>query len=177
MQGRHSIRHVPPKCSRESAHHSARAELFAKIGDELFARISTVAGVGGAADAGRDIRGFALEFYCDEGNRHFRTSPPEARHQVTAPMHDRGIPATDRHTHGFGSQTVSFIKAKNERVWVNFRWKSISWPVVRRLGTRSHVVDHHLPEARARHLGGALEQAREVVGDLLATGSTSPSTR
>src|SRR3982751_4805488 len=30
-----------------------------------------------------------------------------------------------------------------------------------------HVVDHHLAEARARHLGRAVEQTREVVGDLL----------
>ena len=32
---------------------------------------------------------------------------------------------------------------------------------------RSHVVDHHLAEAGARHLGRAVEEAGEVVGDLL----------
>lgn len=34
----------------------------------MFARFSSVAGEGGAADAERDIRGFALKFYTEEGN-------------------------------------------------------------------------------------------------------------
>ena len=34
----------------------------------MFARFSTVAGERGAADAERDIRGFAVKFYTDEGN-------------------------------------------------------------------------------------------------------------
>ncbi|MBX3395119.1 MAG: catalase [Phycisphaerae bacterium] len=35
---------------------------------EMFARFSTVAGERGAADAERDVRGFALKFYTEEGN-------------------------------------------------------------------------------------------------------------
>jgi hypothetical protein len=35
---------------------------------KIFARFSTVAGERGAADAERDIRGFALKFYTEEGN-------------------------------------------------------------------------------------------------------------
>ena len=35
---------------------------------EMFARFSTVAGEQGAADAERDVRGFALKFYTEEGN-------------------------------------------------------------------------------------------------------------
>jgi catalase len=35
---------------------------------EMLARFSTVAGEQGAADAERDVRGFALKFYTDEGN-------------------------------------------------------------------------------------------------------------
>lgn len=34
----------------------------------MFARFSTVAGERGAADAERDIRGFALKFYTEDGN-------------------------------------------------------------------------------------------------------------
>jgi catalase len=34
----------------------------------MFARFSTVAGESGAADAERDVRGFALKFYTEEGN-------------------------------------------------------------------------------------------------------------
>ncbi|WP_256089919.1 catalase, partial [Staphylococcus aureus] len=45
-------------------------KIFSEIGKqtEMFARFSTVAGERGAADAGRDIRGFALKFYTEEGN-------------------------------------------------------------------------------------------------------------
>src|SRR5690625_1090142 len=47
-----------------------RAAIFSEVGKktEMFARFSTVAGDSGAADAERDIRGFALKFYTDEGN-------------------------------------------------------------------------------------------------------------
>ncbi|EPL6453265.1 MULTISPECIES: catalase [Providencia] len=47
-----------------------RAKIFSEVGKktEMFARFSTVAGERGAADAERDIRGFALKFYTDEGN-------------------------------------------------------------------------------------------------------------
>ena len=144
-----------------------RARIFSQIGKktELFARFSTVAGERGAADAERDIRGFALKFYTEEGNwdlvgnntpvfflrdplkfpdlNHavkrdprtnlrsarnnwdFWTSLPEALHQITIVMSDRGIPATYRHMHGFGSHTFSLINAKNERYWVKFHMKSL----------------------------------------------------
>src|SRR5271156_2042451 len=47
-----------------------RASIFAQVGKqtEMLARFSTVAGEMGAADAERDVRGFALKFYTDEGN-------------------------------------------------------------------------------------------------------------
>jgi catalase len=45
---------------------------------------------------------------------------PEALHQVTIVMSDRGIPRTFRHMHGFGSHTYSFLNAQNERFWVKF---------------------------------------------------------
>lgn len=47
-----------------------RASIFSEVGKktEMFARFTTVAGERGAADAERDIRGFALKFYTDEGN-------------------------------------------------------------------------------------------------------------
>ncbi|MGE4380919.1 MAG: catalase, partial [Methanothrix sp.] len=141
-----------------------RAMIFSKIGKktDLFARFSTVAGERGAADAERDIRGFAVKFYTEEGNwdlvgnntpvfflrdplkfpdlNHaikrdpktgmrsaknnwdFWTSLPEALHQVTITMSDRGIPYSFRHMHGFGSHTFSMINTKNERVWVKFHW-------------------------------------------------------
>ncbi|MBL8966177.1 MAG: catalase, partial [Spirochaetaceae bacterium] len=47
-----------------------KAKIFSEVGKktELFIRFSTVAGERGAADAERDIRGFALKFYTEEGN-------------------------------------------------------------------------------------------------------------
>lgn len=143
-----------------------RAKIFSEIGKktDLFVRFSTVAGERGAADAERDIRGFAIKFYTEEGNwdlvgnntpvfflrdplkfpdlNHaikrdprtnlrsaknnwdFWSSLPEALHQVTIVMSDRGIPASYRHMHGFGSHTFSFINKKNERYWVKFHLTS-----------------------------------------------------
>jgi len=47
-----------------------RAKTFSEVGKQtpLFVRFSTVAGERGAADAERDIRGFAIKFYTEEGN-------------------------------------------------------------------------------------------------------------
>ncbi|WP_338574275.1 catalase [Erwinia billingiae] len=48
----------------------SRAKIFTEVGKqtELFMRFSTVAGERGGADAERDIRGFSLKFYTEEGN-------------------------------------------------------------------------------------------------------------
>lgn len=47
-----------------------KANIFSEIGKktDVFLRFSTVAGERGAADAERDIRGFAVKFYTEEGN-------------------------------------------------------------------------------------------------------------
>ncbi|MYM86084.1 catalase [Duganella sp. BJB488] len=141
-----------------------RAALFSEVGKktDIFMRFSTVAGERGAADAERDIRGFAVKFYTEQGNwdvvgnntpvfffrdplkfpdlNHavkrdpktnlrsaennwdFWTLLPEALHQITIVMSDRGIPKGYRHMHGFGSHTFSFISPKNERFWVKFHF-------------------------------------------------------
>ena len=144
----------------------SKASIFSKIGKQtdMFVRFSTVAGERGAADAERDIRGFAMKFYTDEGNwdlvgnntpvfffrdpmlfpdlNHavkrdpktnmrsaqnnwdFWSMLPEALHQVTITMGDRGIPLSYRHMNGYGSHTYSLINKKNERVWVKFTFKT-----------------------------------------------------
>jgi catalase len=143
-----------------------KAKIFSKVGGktDLFVRFSTVAGERGAADAERDIRGFAIKFYTEEGNwdlvgnntpvfffkdplkfpdlNHavkrdprtnvrsaknnwdFWTSLPEALHQITITMSDRGLPFSYRHMNGYGSHTFSLINDKNERVWVKFHLKT-----------------------------------------------------
>ncbi|KVA18348.1 catalase [Burkholderia ubonensis] len=47
-----------------------KAKVFSRVGKEtpLFVRFSTVAGERGAADAERDVRGFSIKFYTEEGN-------------------------------------------------------------------------------------------------------------
>ena len=143
-----------------------KAKIFSEIGKktDLFVRFSTVAGERGAADAERDIRGFAIKFYTEEGNwdlvgnntpvfflkdplkfpdlNHavkrdprtnmrsarnnwdFWTSLPEALHQVTITMSERGLPCSYRHMNGYGSHTYSMINAKGERVWIKFHLKT-----------------------------------------------------
>ena len=45
-------------------------KIFSEVGKQtpMFARFSTVAGERGAADAERDIRGFSMKFYTEDGN-------------------------------------------------------------------------------------------------------------
>ena len=144
----------------------SKARIFGQVGKqtEVFTRFSTVAGERGAADAERDIRGFAVKFYTEEGNwdlvgnntpvfflrdplrfpdlNHavkrdprtglrsaqnnwdFWTLLPEALHQVTYVMGDRGLPQGFRHMHGFGSHTFSLINAAGVRHWVKFTLKT-----------------------------------------------------
>ena len=59
-----------------------------------------------------------------QNNWDFWTLLPEALHQITIVMSDRGIPATFRHMHFFGSHTYSFYNEKNERVWCKFHFRT-----------------------------------------------------
>jgi catalase len=54
----------------ESLTRYTRASLFAAAGKRtpVFVRFSTVAGERGSTDTARDVRGFAVKFYTDEGN-------------------------------------------------------------------------------------------------------------
>ena len=57
-------------------------------------------------------------------NWDFWTLLPEALHQVTIVMSDRGIPRSFRHMHMFGSHTFAMINADNRRVWVKFHFRT-----------------------------------------------------
>jgi len=131
----------------------------------MLARFSTVAGEQGAADHERDVRGFALKFYTEEGNwdlvgnntpvfflrdpykfpdfihtqkRHPKSNmrsatamwdywsmSPEALHQVTILMSDRGLPITPAHMNGYGSHTFALWNKDGERYWVKFHFKTM----------------------------------------------------
>lgn len=49
---------------------------------------------------------------------------PESLHQVTIVNSDRGIPASFRNMHFFGSHAYSMINADNELVWVKFHFRT-----------------------------------------------------
>lgn len=150
--------------TQDISRYTRAAVLQQGVQTPMLARFSTVAGERGAADAERDVRGFALKFYTSEGNWDlvgnntpvffvrdpfkfpdfihtqkrdprnnmrsntaqwdFWSLSPESLHQVTILMSDRGLPASLRHMHGFGSHTYSLINAGNERVWVKFHFKT-----------------------------------------------------
>ena len=60
-----------------------------------------------------------------KNNWDFWTLLPEALHQITITMSDRGIPASYRHMHMFGSHTFSFVNAADERCWVKFHFHTL----------------------------------------------------
>ncbi|MDY6947529.1 MAG: catalase [Pseudomonadota bacterium] len=57
------------ECYKPLSEHT-RASIFAEKGKRtpVFVRFSTVAGERGSTDTARDVRGFAVKFYTDEGN-------------------------------------------------------------------------------------------------------------
>ncbi|MCM3574309.1 catalase KatA [Mesobacillus subterraneus] len=54
----------------------------------------------------------------------FWSLSPESLHQVTILMSDRGIPATLRHMHGFGSHTFKWTNAEGDGVWIKYHFKT-----------------------------------------------------
>lgn len=54
----------------------------------------------------------------------FFSHTPEATHQFTWLFGDRGIPASLRHTDGFGSHTFGWVNEAGERFWVKFHFKT-----------------------------------------------------
>ncbi|WP_316571628.1 catalase KatA [Neobacillus sp. YIM B06451] len=54
----------------------------------------------------------------------FWSLSPESLHQVTILFSDRGIPATFRHMHGFGSHTFKWVNAAGEAFWVKYHFKT-----------------------------------------------------
>ncbi len=176
-----------------------RASVFSQVGKktDVFVRFSTVAGERGAADAERDIRGFAIKFYTDQGNWDlvgnntpvfflrdplkfpdlnravkrdpktnlrsaknnwdFWTSLPEALHQITITMSDRGIPLSYRHMNGYGSHTFSLISADNKRYWVKFHLKT-DQGIKNMTDAEAEAVVGKCRESHQRDLFGSIEK-------------------
>ena len=161
------------------------AGLFSEVGKTtpVITRFSTIAGGRGATAAERDVLGFAVKFYTDDGNWDlvgnntpvfffrdpqkfpgfihtqkrdpetgsrsptaiwdFWSRAPEAVHQITMLMSDRGQPPTVRHMNGYGSHTFSLLNADNERFWVKFHFKTL----------QGHT--HQPPEGAGKRIGSA----------------------
>ena len=177
-----------------------RADIFSEVGKEtpLLLRFSTVAGETGAADAERDVRGFAIKFYTEEGNwdivgnntpvfflrdpykfpdfvrtqkRHPKTNlrsatamwdywsqSPEALHQITILMSDRGCPTAPMYMNGYGSHTYSFWNYAGERYWVKFHFKTLQ-------GHR-----HATNEEAAKIIGESRESYQEALIEAIWNG-------
>ncbi len=177
-----------------------RANIFSETGKEspLLMRFSTVAGEQGAADGERDVRGFAVKFYTEEGNwdivgnntpvffirdpykfpdfihtqkRHPKTnlrSPtamwdywsqsPEALHQVTILMSERGCPTAPMYMNGYGSHTFSFWNDSGERYWVKFHFKTMQ-------GHR-----HYTNDEAAKVIGESRESYQEALYGAIENG-------
>lgn len=54
----------------------------------------------------------------------FWSLSPESLHQVTILMSDRGIPATFRHMHGYGSHTFKWVNEEGEGVWIKYHFRT-----------------------------------------------------
>ncbi|WP_086313610.1 catalase [Enterococcus sp. 7F3_DIV0205] len=143
-----------------------KAGLFNDVGKKtrVAIRFSQVAGESGYIDTYRDVRGFAVKFYTEEGNydivgnntpvffvndalkfpdfihsqkrdprTHLRdpymqwdfwSHSPESLHQVTILMADRGIPASYRTMHGYGSHTFKWVNDQGDVFWVKYHFRT-----------------------------------------------------
>src|SRR5213078_1084919 len=68
VHARGSAAHGTFEANRNGARYSKAAFLQAGKRTRVFTRFSTVAGGAGSVDTPRDVRGFAVKFYTEEGN-------------------------------------------------------------------------------------------------------------
>lgn len=54
----------------------------------------------------------------------FWSLSPESLHQITLLHSDRGIPATLRHMHGYGSHTFKWVNKDGESFWVKYHFRT-----------------------------------------------------
>ncbi|XP_057666950.1 catalase-like [Diorhabda carinulata] len=143
------------------------AKVFSEIGKKtpIAVRFSQVAGELGYPDTIRDIRGFAIKFYTEDGiwdlvgnnapiffvkdcavfpsfihvmkrnpKTHMRpdydmfwdmiTLRPESTHTCLMFFSDRGIPASFRKMHGFGTNTFAFVNKHGKFFYCKFHYRT-----------------------------------------------------
>ena len=87
----------------------------------------------------------------------FWSLSPESMHQITTLFSDRGIPATLRHMHGFGSHTFSLWNEAGERYWVKWHFKTLQGIKSLRADEATRIAGEDLDFHR-RDLFNAIEQ-------------------
>lgn len=134
----------------ESMAKFTKARFLTEVGQDVpvFARFSTVAGSRGSTDLPRDVRGFSVKFYTEEGNydmvgnnipvffiqdaikfpEHdtfwdFISLMPESMHMVMWLMSDRAIPRSYRMMEGFGVHSFKLINDDGDVHFVKFHFK------------------------------------------------------
>ncbi len=86
----------------------------------------------------------------------FWSLTPEALHQITILMSDRGIPANYRTMNGYGSHTFSLWNANGERFWVKFHFKT-KQGIKNLSNEQADVIKGIDPDHAQRDLFGAIE--------------------
>ncbi|KAJ8935770.1 hypothetical protein NQ314_012659 [Rhamnusium bicolor] len=145
--------------------HYTAATVFSEIGKKtpIAVRFSQVAGELGYPDTVRDLRGFAIKFYTEDGiwdlvgnnqpvffvndcinfpsfihvmkrnpKTHLRPDydmfwdmislRPETTHTALILFSDRGIPASYRNMHGYGTNTFAFVNNHGKLVYCKFHY-------------------------------------------------------
>src|SRR5271170_6201236 len=94
-----------------------------------------------------------------DNNWDFWTLLPEALHQVTVVMSDRGIPKSFRHMHLYGSHAFSMINAANEGVWIKFHFRT-QQGIANLTDAEAEALVAKDRESNGRDLFNAIEEGR-----------------
>jgi catalase len=82
---------------------------------------------------------------------------PESTHQVTWLHGDRGIPASYRHMHGFGSHTFQWTNEAGESFWVKYHFKT-DQGIKSLTAEEAEVLAGRDPDSHQRDLRTAIER-------------------
>ncbi|MDR1639826.1 MAG: catalase [Clostridiales bacterium] len=92
-----------------------------------------------------------------QNNWDFWTLLPEAFHQITIVMSDRGIPASFRHMHFYGEHTFSLYNSENQRVWCKFHFHT-QQGIKNLTDEEAEYLSGHDRESHGRDLFEAIEK-------------------
>ncbi|KFY16395.1 hypothetical protein V492_01380 [Pseudogymnoascus sp. VKM F-4246] len=100
---------------------------------KVLLRVSTVGPERGAADSQRDVRGWAMKIFTEEGNQDFvfndifwdfHNNNPEGTHALMLLFSNRGQPASIRNLNSYSGHTYKLVKDDGAFTYVKFHFKS-----------------------------------------------------